>query len=1487
MTAEARPLEPGSSWERVRDALERLGLVTRARGEQHIDARCPAHEDGRASLTADYQDGEPGRVLIRCHAGCEFADVVAALGLRESDTYDGPSPEGSRRPAFSRPRPPARPAPVPSRVKCDHRWTEVESYRYTDADGEIVCEVVRQACQECGGKNFPVRRPDGRGGWEWKWPAMAARPLYRLPAVLAALAAGRTVYIAEGEKDVHALERAGVAATCNPGGAGKFRAAHAGQLAGAARVVIVADRDPAGYKHAATVAELLAAVTPPPAAVDVAEALEGKDAADHLAAGHSAEQFAPIDPAAKLAELESGVTPLSARRRTAGHGAQAASDAAAAGWEDNPAREIHMSAGIWRYSLGDDGFRRGGYRWAEKPGVWQWMFPLPWCHVRIVRRDGGGTQAATEYLLSAEEGSPRKVFGHLPLRDGSWANELGVPLSDDSKVIQAAGTAIRDMAHADDVPEMEATPRTGPDGRISAPVPDCLPSGYLRCAPVDRATALGTWREIAAIAASSPKLAAVLGASVFAPYMRPMRRQTHWLEMYGDQGQGKTTALTVAAAVWGDAADDETALLLRWNATGIGLARHLGKLGLLPAFLDEQGMSGFTPAQWGELIFRTCEGGQRLASEMKGPGTRLSMPWGGVLFTSGNGRVTAGLASGKFAGLLRRVVSVSAPFTRSGEESEQLSGGYETEDDFVPGYVEGAYGHLGAEVLERFTVDDARRLMAACVRLVGELPAEPVARGLTKHMHGYVAGAAMADEILSTGTALTEAAAEFARGYLAENGVVTEHDADRIIDAVREAIAREPSRWPTKAEYLEHLRPRPDSEFESRMPGRTALPQRGMAHEFAGVRADDGAWVAVFPEAFREMGAKIGIDESVTLAELFRRAVLQVTPATRAEGKWVTRVRLEPKPAAAPWMYKLTLPETADEEDEISGGASTPTRAHTRVVEAGSQGTQGTPQVRPEMAQGTPQGTPQGTHREPSREPGPEPQELEPPTRLAAPAAEPQPATEPAARPAAPNSRRFDASAVVADAEAAFLAVADRLEPLELPGLGALADVLEWTQSLRLGVQHPAGMPDDPVAVIMPGLAAKLGLPASAPDPKTKAAREHPALEALRAAGWEGSGELRSWMAFYRPGQRGRVRLWLPHWDDFGECPMWGEETHPDAASLAWRLARFAAELGIGWRMTGGMTGADLARTFPRRPQRHTGKPMQLEPAEPPKPALAPALEIEFLWSRKPLDSEAAKGLWLHCYDGNGAYTAAYGAAVVNLGAWQHATSPAFDRKIPGYWRIERPEWSAPLLPNPFDPTGREHRHGDSGPRWYATATLAHAAELGYQVTPLEAYLPAEGASWGRWYEPWAERVRDARKALLEETDPDSAAVLAALKHVWHQTHSAVGLKSQGHRRDHDHAIIATYRANLLRRLVKISDAEQRYPLAIATDNVAYVSREPDPRKACPAGLTLGTGLGEFKVKGTLPMTDAVPLLGTGRAADVTKLFDAAGAYLEENHDGA
>lgn len=48
-------------------------------------ARCPAHEDRRASLSI--AEGDDGRALVHCFGGCAAADVMAALGMQAADLF--------------------------------------------------------------------------------------------------------------------------------------------------------------------------------------------------------------------------------------------------------------------------------------------------------------------------------------------------------------------------------------------------------------------------------------------------------------------------------------------------------------------------------------------------------------------------------------------------------------------------------------------------------------------------------------------------------------------------------------------------------------------------------------------------------------------------------------------------------------------------------------------------------------------------------------------------------------------------------------------------------------------------------------------------------------------------------------------------------------------------------------------------------------------------------------------------------------------------------------------------------------------------------------------------------------------------------------------------------------------------------------------------------------------------------------------------------
>lgn len=183
------------------------------------------------------------------------------------------------------------------------------AYDYLDAGGHLVYQVVRLS-----GKRFRQRRPGPDGSWLWNLDGVT-RVLYRLPDILSAAASGETIYICEGEKDVHAVERAGGVATCNPGGAGKWKPQYAAHLAGA-DIIIVADNDPPGRDHALNIAATVPAAR-------IVQAAAGKDAHDHLAAGHDLSGFLPLNLEPPEPDLEppSAITDLeNAIRLVAAHG---------------------------------------------------------------------------------------------------------------------------------------------------------------------------------------------------------------------------------------------------------------------------------------------------------------------------------------------------------------------------------------------------------------------------------------------------------------------------------------------------------------------------------------------------------------------------------------------------------------------------------------------------------------------------------------------------------------------------------------------------------------------------------------------------------------------------------------------------------------------------------------------------------------------------------------------------------------------------------------------------------------------------------------------------------------------------------------------------------------------------------------------------------------------------------------------------------------
>jgi hypothetical protein len=198
-------------------------------------------------------------VLVRCFAGCEFGDIVAALGLKPRDLF--PSPNGHARQA-----------------------SRTTTYEVRDQSGALVARHVRIDLAG-GGKRVYWEQPSGTMGLGGI--PVASLPLYGIDA----LGDASEAIVTEGEKAAAALTSLGIAAVGTvTGAAGLPGDASLTPLLGVATVVLWPDADDAGRKHMVRIADRLLALGHAHVRVIVwPEAPPRGDAADFVAGGGSAD----------------------------------------------------------------------------------------------------------------------------------------------------------------------------------------------------------------------------------------------------------------------------------------------------------------------------------------------------------------------------------------------------------------------------------------------------------------------------------------------------------------------------------------------------------------------------------------------------------------------------------------------------------------------------------------------------------------------------------------------------------------------------------------------------------------------------------------------------------------------------------------------------------------------------------------------------------------------------------------------------------------------------------------------------------------------------------------------------------------------------------------------------------------------------------------------------------------------------------------------
>lgn len=438
-----------TAFERVRRALEDRGEV-KVRGDQ-LTARCPAHEDHNPSLSVRRIDGQ---VLVHCFAGCDTAAVVAALGLTMRDLFDDPR-------------------------------------------GVTYCYDNGRAVHRSPDKQFRQRNTDRQP------------ELYRLAQVKAAVAAGEPVFVCEGEKDVHAAESLGLTATCNPMGAGKWAKIDPTPLYGAT-VLIIADNDEPGRKHAAEVAASLTGH----ATVTVLQAAEGKDLADHIAAAHGVDDLVPVvlpEPGASTCEVS-------------GPGSTASRNESAA--------SVLVRLALDAYTLG-----------VSQDGE---PFAVSITGPRIARPFRGGAAGLRAELASSYRRATGKIAPKQAIADAL------LTLEGDAANAEPQQLALR-VAEQDGAYFLDLGDRTGRAARVDATGwridedPPVLFRRTVLTAELPEPTRDGKldllWRLLNVAALDRPLVAAWLVAALSPGIPHPIAA------LLGEQGTGKTTAAKILSSV--------------------------------------------------------------------------------------------------------------------------------------------------------------------------------------------------------------------------------------------------------------------------------------------------------------------------------------------------------------------------------------------------------------------------------------------------------------------------------------------------------------------------------------------------------------------------------------------------------------------------------------------------------------------------------------------------------------------------------------------------------------------------------------------------------------------------------------------------------------------------------------------------------------------------------------------------------------------------
>jgi hypothetical protein len=818
-------------------ALETAGSRITPRGPGEVAAQCPAHDDHTASLSVSRC--ETG-VLVHCHAGCGIDGILAALHLARGDLFDE---SRARRAGF----------------------TVVAEYPYTDEHGAVLFVKERR-----WPKDFRQYKPGPDGRREYKLGTVR-RVLYRMPDVTAAIAAGAPVWLAEGEKDADALAAAGVCATTwpegawTPGARPKWRPEYTATLAGA-HVVLVADDDEPGRHTAATIARLLTGAA---ASVRVVLPAAGKDATDHLAAGHALDDFRalPTQPTADRGEVSDWAEGC---------------EAIPAGYVVPAGYEVERS-GIWALREGKDGTERLPVASAPVVVVAAYVDPAGDQLVELVWLDGD--RWVTRTVPRSVTKSGRKLVTQL--------GDAGFPATESDARAVERWLARSEQANRARIPRHTLARWLGwqPGGTFvtGQDAPHRVEPVYSEQRPAlaahHPAGTLDAWQVAVAGLDAYPVAVIVLSAAFAAPLLDVLHLDSFTVDVSGRSTRGKTTAARLAMSVWADPGERGDGLF-SWRTTLLAAEKRLNLVRGLPVVLDETRVVK-TPELVDQVLYQVPKN----HGAARSGGYPSLLPWRTIVISTGE---QSALSFTSHQGAGARVLTIARPPFPAGDGAGPAA-------EALTAAISANYGTAGPAFVTRLRAELAAGRTGALRGRHAHLTA--VHRGdsdLSGRRAPLLAALRLGAELAwAWDVAPVEPPdpAVWAEVFHAEE--LTDNRPEMALDVVREYVA---------GNYAALWRPGVH----------TTPPVTGWAGRL--VSTADGPTVALLPQRLREVLTRAGITLDAVLPGWQETGTLQQSGTGR--GRWQPNVRLD---HARPRMYVFTpgvIPLTSgDDPDDAEGTA--------------------------------------------------------------------------------------------------------------------------------------------------------------------------------------------------------------------------------------------------------------------------------------------------------------------------------------------------------------------------------------------------------------------------------------------------------------------------------------------------------------------------------------------------------------------------------------